>query len=127
MNKIYAITIIYIEFSTILIDSSFAAGPICTEAFKNKDSNDDIMMIEMYTKCISEGLGCNYQYAVVYHNRGMNYYHLSRYGEALTDLNKSVQLYPKEKNFYVSRAKIYRAIGKTKEADVDEKMAKKQQ
>ena len=57
----------------------------------------------------------------------MNYYHLSRYGEALTDLNKSVQLYPKEKNFYVSRAKIYRALGRTKEADADEKMAKKQQ
>ncbi|KJS01984.1 MAG: hypothetical protein VR65_06995 [Desulfobulbaceae bacterium BRH_c16a] len=112
-------------FTNIITNTSYAVGPICTEAFGNKDSDDSLKMIDLYGKCISEGLGCNRQYSAAYTNRGAHYRNLSRLDEALTDLNKAIELDPKNKFAYKQRAKIYTAMGKTKEAEADEKIAKK--
>lgn len=97
-----------------------AAGSYCEKAFANKDSTNDKMLIDLYTKCLAEGLGCNVQYATAYNNRGGCYYNIGMYNEALADLNKSISLNPKYKTPYKNRARVYRKLGKMTEAAADE-------
>ncbi|KJS01987.1 MAG: hypothetical protein VR65_07010 [Desulfobulbaceae bacterium BRH_c16a] len=79
-----------ITFTNVIVCNSYAAGPICTEVFSNKDSKDHEKLIDLYGKCIAEGLGCDLQYSIAYANRGRQYYRISKYEEALNDLDKAV-------------------------------------
>ncbi len=133
MKSITIIPIITLLILSICLSTHnlFAAGPICTEAFKNAQSEntDDLKGIDLCTKCIfDEGLGCNFQYSAAYHNRGGHYFHLKKFDEAIADLNKSIELLPADQKIsykyleahYKLRAKIYKAMGKIKEAKSDE-------
>ena len=123
VKSIFLVLLILIFFS---FKTTFG-GSICQEAFDNRDRYDDIKMISLYTQCLAEGLGCDTQRSTVYNNRGMRYYNLKQYDNALSDLNTALKLNPKYAKAYARRAMIYRALGENGKAQADDMKAKKLQ
>lgn len=65
------------------------------------------------------------KYANPHRHLGNAYYGLKEYQKALAELTEAIRLNPKYKEAYLDRARVYRAVGREKEAKADEKQASK--
>jgi TM2 domain-containing membrane protein YozV/Flp pilus assembly protein TadD len=56
---------------------------------------------------------------VAYYNRGIAYYGMQNYGQALADFNRAIQLFPKYAQAYYSRASVYSFSGNVARLSAD--------
>lgn len=102
---------------------SFSAGPICTNAFKTRDSVSPKKGIEQMKKCLQEGLGCDLQRSRVYFNIGFYYWKIYDYKKAIENYTIAIKLDPSYKKAYINRSDAYKALGHEDKAALDLKNA----
>ena len=73
----------------------------------------------------NESLARDSYYTYAYKGRAMVYSALGQYEQALNDLNKTLEIDPKDIDGYRKRSQLYQKMGRQIEADSDNDMIKK--
>ena len=109
-----------IDFDFVIQYRPMDAGAYYNRAIVRNHLGDYFDAIDDYDKAIE----LNPNISSYYNNRGIVKAALDRHLEAIADYDKAIEMEPKNILAYKNRAFSYRAIGKLKEAEEDERTAK---